>query len=140
MSRIFNVKVNGKSYEVEVEEINSNQESTTEVAQPKPQPKNESPKPEPKKEEKKPEPKNEPSPEPAATSQGGKEILAPLPGVVIDVKVKVGDKVNTGDKVMVIEAMKMENEIPSEFTGIVDKILVNKGDNVDGDEPVILLK
>jgi len=140
LSRIFNVKVNGKSYEVEVEEINSNQESTTEVAQPKPQPKNESPKPEPKKEEKKPEPKNETSPEPAATSQGGKEILAPLLGVVIDVKVKVGDKVNTGDKVMVIEAMKMENEIPSEFTGIVDKILVNKGDNVDGDEPVILLK
>jgi biotin carboxyl carrier protein len=69
-----------------------------------------------------------------------KEILAPLPGVVIDIKVKVGDQVNPGDKLMVIEAMKMENEIPSEFSGIVDKILVSKGDNVDGDEPIIVLK
>ncbi|MGM0639798.1 MAG: biotin/lipoyl-containing protein [Thermotogota bacterium] len=147
MSRIFKVKVNGKSYDVEVEEVGSSnseqkivQEDSTES---KPITKNEQPKPAPKKEEPKPAPKKEePKTVPAesSSSDGEKEILAPLPGVVIDIKVKVGDKVTPGDKLMIIEAMKMENEIPSEFSGIVDKILVNKGDNVDGDEPVIILK
>jgi len=139
LSRIFKVKVNGKSYDVEVEEIGSNN-TAQEVVQEKtsqPETKKEQPKPTPKP-EKKEQPK--PAPKVETTSDGDKEILAPLPGVVIDIKVKVGDQVNPGDKLMIIEAMKMENEIPSEFSGIVDKILVNKGDNVDGDEPVIILK
>jgi len=135
------VKVNGKSYDVEVEEIGSNN-TTQEVVQEKtsqPETKKEQPKPKPTpKPEKNEQPK--PAPKVETTSDGDKEILAPLPGVVIDIKVKVGDQVNPGDKLMIIEAMKMENEIPSEFSGIVDKILVNKGDNVDGDEPVIILK
>jgi biotin carboxyl carrier protein len=135
--------VNGKSYDVEVEEIGSNSSNETPVKESKPEPKKEvkntapapAPTPTPAKKE---EPKTT---APVESSNGeGKEILAPLPGVVIDIKVKVGDQVNPGDKLMIIEAMKMENEIPSEVSGIVDKILVSKGDNVDGDEPVIVLK
>jgi biotin carboxyl carrier protein len=139
LSRIFKVKVNGKSYDVEVEEVPSNSSNKTPVQESKPEPKQEV-----KKTVPTPSPvKNEEPKEPAPTQssdENEKEVLAPLPGVVIDIKVKVGDKVNPGDKLMVIEAMKMENEIPSEIAGVVDKILVSKGDNVDGDEPVIILK
>ena len=63
----------------------------------------------------------------------GNTINAPLPGRVISIKVKVGDKVSAGDEVMILEAMKMENSITSDFSGVVKQILVKEGDNVQSD-------
>ena len=62
---------------------------------------------------------------------GDKGIFSPLPGTVYDVKVKPGEKVVTGQVVMVIEAMKMENQVLSSHDGQVDKIHVSKGDAVN---------
>lgn len=60
----------------------------------------------------------------------GKAIVSPLPGVIISVDVKEGTAVKRGQKVAVIEAMKMENEILAEFDGTVTAIHVSKGDSV----------
>ena len=71
------------------------------------------------------------APAPAAAPAGsGKAITSPLPGVIIEVSVKEGQAVKSGQKVAVIEAMKMENEIQATFDGTVTAILVHKGDSV----------
>ena len=66
----------------------------------------------------------------AAAPAGGKTITSPLPGVILSVDVKEGQAVKRGEKIAVLEAMKMENEILSEFDGTVTAIYVNKGDSV----------
>ena len=72
-----------------------------------------------------------PAPAPAAAPAGaGKVITSPLPGVIIEVSVKEGQAVKAGQKVAVIEAMKMENEIQASCDGTVTAVLVNKGDSV----------
>ena len=67
---------------------------------------------------------------PAAPAGGGKAVTSPLPGVIIEVSVKEGQELKAGQKVAVIEAMKMENEIASTVDGTVTAILVHKGDSV----------
>ena len=68
---------------------------------------------------------------PAAKPAGaGKAVTSPLPGVIIEVSVKEGQAVKAGQKVAVIEAMKMENEIQAETDGTVTAVLVSKGDSV----------
>lgn len=68
---------------------------------------------------------------PAAKPAGeGKPVTSPLPGVIIEVSVKEGDTVAAGQKVAVLEAMKMENEIQADRAGVVTKINVSKGDSV----------
>ncbi len=67
----------------------------------------------------------------------GKTVLAPLPGKVIDIKVKVGDTVAPGQEVAVLEAMKMENSITADFGGVVKQILVAVGDNVATDAIIL---
>ena len=70
----------------------------------------------------------------ASTPAGGTKVTAPLPGTITEVKVKVGDAVKDGDTVVVLEAMKMQNNIEAECNGTVTAILVNKGDTVmEGD-------
>ena len=59
-----------------------------------------------------------------------KPVTSPLPGVIIEVSVKEGQTVKAGQKVAVLEAMKMENEIQAPADGTVTAILVNKGDSV----------
>jgi len=61
---------------------------------------------------------------------GGKVIKSPLPGVIVAVKVNAGDKVKAGDVVAVLEAMKMENEIQSEYDGTVASVNVSQGDSI----------
>lgn len=74
-----------------------------------------------------------------ATSAAGKPVVAPLPGTINEIKVKVGDKVNTGDTVVVLEAMKMQNNIDAETSGTITSINVNKGDAVmEGDTLVTI--
>ena len=70
-----------------------------------------------------------PTPAPAPAG-AGKAVTSPLPGVIIEVSVKEGQAVKAGQKVAVIEAMKMENEIQASSDGTVTAILVNKGDSV----------
>ncbi|MDI9550359.1 MAG: biotin/lipoyl-binding protein [Bacteroidales bacterium] len=67
----------------------------------------------------------------------GKAVESPLPGVIIEVSVKVGDVVKTGQKVAVIEAMKMENEIQAPEAGTVTAVIVNKGDSVLEGDPIV---
>ena len=78
---------------------------------------------------KKPSSKHEPSHEGCITTA--------MPGTIIEVKVKVGDSVDSGDSVVVIEAMKMENEIQASKSGIVMAVHVAKGDNVSPNETLL---
>jgi pyruvate carboxylase subunit B len=64
-------------------------------------------------------------------------VTTAMPGTIVDVKVKAGDKVNAGDAVLVIEAMKMENEIQAPKSGIVVAVHVKKGDSVTPDESLL---
>jgi pyruvate carboxylase len=66
-------------------------------------------------------------------------VGSPMPGVVVDVKVKVGDVVSEGDQVAVLSAMKMETNIPSPVSGVVTRVTVNAGDNVEGDDLLIVV-
>ena len=68
--------------------------------------------------------------QPAAPAGAGNPVKAPLPGTINAINVKVGDKVNVGDVVIVLEAMKMQNNIEAEYAGTVTSILVNQGDSV----------
>ncbi len=67
------------------------------------------------------------------------EIISPMAGKVLEVKVNVGDKVEDGDEVVVLEAMKMELPIISEESGIVKEIKCKKGDTVESGDVLIIL-
>jgi oxaloacetate decarboxylase alpha subunit len=71
---------------------------------------------------------------PAAASAGGTEIHAPLAGSVLDILVSVGQQVNEGDPVVIIEAMKMETEIRANAGGKVQSIAIKKGDKIVSDQ------
>lgn len=66
----------------------------------------------------------------AAPAGAGNAVKAPLPGTINAINVKVGDTVAVGDIVIVLEAMKMQNNIESEYAGTVTSITVNQGDSV----------
>jgi len=66
----------------------------------------------------------------SAAVGAGAKVTAPLPGTITDVKVAVGQAVNAGDVVVVLEAMKMQNNIEAENSGTVTSVMVNNGDTV----------
>ena len=66
-------------------------------------------------------------------------MKAPMPGNILKVNVTVGQKVNSGDVLVVLEAMKMENEIMAPKAGTVSQVLVSKGSTVDTDAPLVVL-
>ncbi len=68
------------------------------------------------------------------------DLKAPMPGLVLQVLVKPGDSVNKGDKILVLEAMKMENAIKSPTDGIVNDVLVQQGLAVDKNQILITYK
>lgn len=72
---------------------------------------------------------SKPAPKPAIPANA-EAVKSPLPGTIMSITVKVGDKVKSGDKVGVLEAMKMENDIRTTKEGTVTKILVNVGDAI----------
>ena len=72
-------------------------------------------------------------------SSDGNIVVAPLPGIVFSVDVKVGDKVKKGKKVFSLMAMKMENEITASINGIVKQIKVKKGDTVNKGDVLLVL-
>ena len=88
-------------------------------------------------------PAQAPAPAPAqaapAASGAGKAVTSPLPGVIVEISVKVGDAVKAGQQVAVLEAMKMENAIEADHAGTVTAIHVNKGDSVLEGVPIVTI-
>ncbi|RLF81410.1 pyruvate carboxylase, partial [Thermococci archaeon] len=76
---------------------------------------------------------------PAPTAAGEGVVSAPMPGKILRILVREGDQVKVGQGLLVLEAMKMENEIPSPKDGVVRRILVKEGDTVDTGQPLIEL-
>lgn len=76
---------------------------------------------------------------PAAPAGAGAKVEAPLPGTITDVKVNVGDKVKAGDTLVVLEAMKMQNNIEAENDGEVTSVLVKIGDSVMEGAPLVTI-
>ena len=74
-----------------------------------------------------------------AASGAGKPVTSPLPGVIIAVKVNVGDTVKAGQEVAILEAMKMENSIEAVQDGTVTAIHVSKGDSILEGSPIVTI-
>ena len=110
---IADVTVNGASYQVEMENAPAAAVAAPAVQAPAAQPAAAT---------------AAPAAQPA--SGAGNKVTSPPPGVIIEVSVKVGDAVKAGQKVAVIEAMKMENEISATKDGTISAIHVSKGDSV----------
>lgn len=116
--KIYRVKVNGKVYEVELEALTENNQSIAAPA--------------------KTEVKEVAAPAPTTTT-GGTVINAPISGKVLDVRVKVGDTIKKGTVVAIVEAMKLENEVPSPFNGVVKEIKISKGSDINSGDVLIVL-
>ena len=136
----FNYTINGIKYRVEINSIEGNvaevtvNGSTYNVELDKEQEVKQMPKPTPiaRPATPAPAPKATPAPAPASTAggEGGAAVLSPLPGVIIGVHCKVGDEVKRGQRILVLEAMKMENDIKADRDGTITSIAVSQGDNV----------
>lgn len=100
----YRVNVNGTVYEVSVEEIGANEVKAAPAAAP--------------------------AAKPAAPAGAGEKITAPMPGNILSVNVSAGQEVKKGDVLMVLEAMKMENEIMAPKAGKVTSVAVSKGSTV----------
>ena len=118
MIKKYNITVNGNSYEVEVEEVGSEGVAVSRPqAVPQSAPKAQAPK--------------AAAPKPQAAPAGGSgSVSAPMPGTINDVKVSVGDSVKKGQVLLILEAMKMENEIMASCDGKVTGVNVVKGASV----------
>ena len=103
----YNVTVNGTAYEITLEVVDSADIKTTAPATPAA------------------------TPAAPATNANGETVNAPMPGTILDVKVQNGAAVKKGDVLMVLEAMKMENEIMAPCDGTVASVNVTKGAAVD---------
>ncbi len=105
--RKFNVTVNGKTYSVDVEEVGG--DNSAPVA---------------------PAAAAAPAPAPKPVVGDGTPLKAPMPGLILGLAHKDGDTVKKNEKVIVLEAMKMENDINAPADGVITYV-VKKGDNVD---------
>ncbi len=76
---------------------------------------------------------------PKAPTGAGEKVNSPLPGVIVEVSVKEGQAVKSGQKVAVLEAMKMENEISAPKDGTITAIHVNKGDSILEGAPIVTI-
>lgn len=132
--KTYKMKINGNSYEVAVKDMNgqnvevevNGQAYTVELAE---APKAEKPKPvAPRPAAPAAAPSAAPAPRPAAGAAGATK--SPLPGTVLSVNVTAGQTVKAGDVAIVLEAMKMENNINCGKDGVVKAVYVQKGDNV----------
>lgn len=114
----FNITVNGKAYDVAVEELDGSAAPVVSAPVSAPAPTTAAP--------------AAAAPAAAAPAAGaGEKVNAPMPGTVLDVKVSVGDTVSKGQVIMILEAMKMENDIVASCDGKVTSVLAKKGDTVN---------
>jgi len=122
MLRKFRIGINGKEYIVEMEELTASPSTgfvpTAAPAAPAPAPA--------------PAPATPAAPAPApVSSAGGTVIESPMPGTILDIKVNVGDKVEVDQCLVILEAMKMENEIVAPKAGTIAAIHTSKGTAID---------
>ncbi len=80
-----------------------------------------------------------PAPAAPAVTAAGETVASPMPGNILDVKVSQGASVKAGDVVMILEAMKMENEIVAPRDGVVAQLVVSKGATVDTGAPLFVI-
>ena len=113
----FNISVNGKAYDVCVEEVGA--AGAAMPAAPASAP------------AAVPAPAAAPAPAAPKAAGAGEKISAPMPGNIMRVDVKEGDSIKKGDVIVILEAMKMENEIMAPCDGTVTSVVVKKGDTVD---------
>lgn len=127
---IYIVNINDKEYEVEVEKGKANLIKTAQVIAAVPST-----------EVVKIESNNTFS-ETSITSKNvkGDAIKSPMPGTILDIKVNVGEKVKKGQLVIILEAMKMENEIFAQTDGIVAQIIVSKGSAVSTNDNLMIIQ
>ncbi len=125
--RIYKVKVNGKTYEVKILSVSETEplevkevKATAPAAAPAV------------------EAKKEAAPA-SASSASGTTVEAPMQGVILNILVKVGDAVKAGDNLVILEAMKLENEIKSPIDGKVVAINVEKGASVNAKDALIVI-
>jgi len=79
--------------------------------------------------------------QPAMQSSGeGEPVKSPMPGAILDIKVAQGDTVKKGDTILILEAMKMENEITASKDGVVKQILVTKGAIVATNDVLVVIQ
>ncbi|MBQ9070248.1 MAG: biotin/lipoyl-binding protein [Clostridia bacterium] len=133
----YNITVNGTSYEVVVEEVSTSGVVAAPVAAPVAPvtaPVAAAPKAAPAAPAAAPK-----APAAPAGAKGSVSITAPMPGTILDVKVSVGQSVKKGDTVCVLEAMKMENDIPASQDGVVASVNVQKGASVGANDVIITL-
>ena len=121
----YKVNVNGTEYKVSIELI-SETEAAAPVAAPAPAPVAEAP--------------AAPAAPAAAAPAGGEKVNAPMPGTILSVNVKVGDAVKKGDVLVVLEAMKMENEIMAPVDGTVTFVGVNQGATVESGSAICVIE
>lgn len=134
MLRKFRVKLNDKEYVVEMEEIGnpenvsfSNTAALAPVAAAQPAQTE--------------TPVATPQPQAAPVSvEGGFEVIAPMPGNILTINVKVGDVVEVNQPLLVLEAMKMENNIVSPQAGTVAAIYAEKGTSIDVGQVMVVIK
>ena len=113
----YNITVNGTTYEVVVEEVGTSSNNTPVYSTPK---------------------ATVSAPKVQTASIGGtNKVYAPMPGTILDVKVSAGQSVKKGDVICVLEAMKMENDIPSPCDGVVASVLVQKGSTVAANDILV---
>ena len=117
----YRVVVNGVEYEVAIEEMSATEAKAAPVAAPAAAP------------------AAAPVAAPAAAPAGGAEVKAPMPGTILSVNVNVGDTVKAGQTLVVLEAMKMENEIVSPADGKVLSVAAQKGSAVDSGATLVVI-
>ncbi|AMB99740.1 hypothetical protein AWM75_07080 [Aerococcus urinaehominis] len=132
MLRKFRIRLNDKEYMVEMEELTPGT-SFAPPAQPAPasQPAAEQAPATAAMATSSPEPAG---PAPSSQPGAGQEVTSPMPGTILDIMVAEGDQVNEDQPVLILEAMKMENQIVAPLAGRVTSILVTKGQAVDVSE------
>ena len=123
----YNIVVNGTMYQVEVEEVGGVPSAPKAAPAPAPAPAAAAPAP-------------APAAPAAPVAAGDKAIVAPMPGTVLDVRVSAGQAVKAGDILLILEAMKMENEILAPHDGTIDTVSVAKGSAVNSGDALVSYK
>lgn len=134
--RKFNVTVNGKTYEVDVEEVGAQGQVFQQPVQPAPV---STPAPVQTAPTAAPAPAPTPAAAPAPAQGSGTPIKAPMPGTIVAMKVNVGDKVTKDSLVAILEAMKMENEIFAGVDGTVTSVVAANGASVNSGDVLVTI-
>ncbi|MBR1487239.1 MAG: biotin/lipoyl-binding protein [Synergistaceae bacterium] len=132
MSNKYRVVVDGTAYTVEVESLGAGAAIPAPVAAPVAPAAPAAPAPA-------AAPAAEAPAAPAAVAEGASTVTAPMPGKILNVKVNVGDSVNNGDLVLLLEAMKMENEVFATASGKVTEVRVKSGDSVNTGDVLLVI-